>query len=346
MLLCQNIAIYNYNLSLFVSFRCPPCIVNEQSDYVNGDSLNISSTTREQVIYFMNKNIDYWIKNYPPSKIYPTDDPSDIYQGAAGRGQLFLRLYINTQNTSYLNLAKEYIEAALNHINTDNKEISYMMGNVGIYTITTLYYNIINDENNVNKYLIQVMDIFNDINTAIINGDETSPKYKFSMSNVGYFTGIAGLLYDGIFLNQYFKTEMVNNTILINIVHYLLDVGIEAGSKQGHDYMIFEDGFLPGCYLVGAGEGIGGVLRTVFEAYYNGIVTDIFINKKYEEAITNTLKFLVSIQYPDGNMPTYLNNVCAEDYGNDNDARVQWCHGAPSFKIHLVKQHYYILISI
>ncbi len=60
-------------------------------------------------------------------------------------------------------------------------------------------------------------------------------------------------------------------------------------------------------------------------------------------------------------MPTYLNNVCAQQYGNDNDARVQWYFNIYiyincvllgiyfkgvmedlHFKIHLVKQHWYI----
>ncbi|ETO29405.1 hypothetical protein RFI_07716 [Reticulomyxa filosa] len=58
---------------------------------------------------------------------------------------------------------------------------------------------------------------------------------------------------------------------------------------------------------------------------------ELLSNDEYFIPIKNTMDNLVSVQLPDGNMPTDINGSCASEYGNDTDARVQWCHGAPGF---------------
>eukprot|EP00483_Globobulimina_turgida_P013619 UN13645 len=72
----------------------------------------------------------------------------------------------------------------------------------------------------------------------------------------------------------------------------------------------------------------------LLEAYNRGYVPDLMSNKTYKNALQRTINWFVSVPLQDGNMPTYSNNeerTCGSVYGNDNDARVQWCHGAPGF---------------
>ncbi len=95
---------------------------------------------------------------------------------------------------------------------------------------------------------------------------------------------------------------------------------------------MFNDPFMgtnSGCYLPGSAEGSGGVIKVLLEA--SAFIPDLMDGKStYFNAVKNTLDYLVSIQLEDGNMPTYDGTgTCDKSYGNDSDARVQWCHGAP-----------------
>ena len=67
-------------------------------------------------------------------------------------------------------------------------------------------------------------------------------------------------------------------------------------------------------------------MKIVYTAYehYPTQLAQLFSNKKYYDALKNTLDFFVSIELADGNMPTNVNGTCASDYGDDPDARVQW----------------------
>src|SRR5690606_15665680 len=75
----------------------------------------------------------------------------------------------------------------------------------------------------------------------------------------------------------------------------------------------------------------GGVIKMLLLGIELGYITEILTIPRYFNAIQNTMNNYVDIQLPDGNMPTATSGTCSQYYGNDPDARVQWCHGAPGF---------------
>eukprot|EP01084_Bolivina_argentea_P281534 481713_1 len=324
---------------------CPPCIINSYSDYKPGDSLVISPTTRQNIESYMNQYTNFWLINYPPSTIIPATQPSNIVNGAAGRSLLFLRMFNYTHNISYLNIATEYINNAINSLNLSGSNQvypSYFGGPVGVYVVAAQIAKFKNNTNNIQIYLNKIQDIFKDVNTAINNNLSLSPKYGYDMFDAAIASGLGGLLYVEMLIIEYFGLHSIPNITkyISNLSHYLIDIGLKRAKEMYNvNYLIYQ---MPWnhqhnhtCYLSGAADGIGGVVKMLLEAYNRGYVPDLMVNNKYKTAITNTLNWEVSIQLNDGNMPTYSNDIqseCSDTWaGNDSNARVQWCNGAPSF---------------
>ena len=208
---------------------------------------------------------------------------------------------------------------------------SYFVGVTGNYILAAQLAKIQNNNADLSKYLNQIQTIFDDVQDAINMNLSRSSQYDFDMTDGCIMTGLGGLLYSGMLINEYFGANTINNGYIVNISHYLIDIGLEYGAKYNVDYVAYKFKFEPGCYIPGSSEGTGGVIKMLLEAYNRGYVPDLMTNNYYKTAIQNTLTWFTSIQLPDGNIPTYSQSeqVCAASYGNDSDARVQWCHGAP-----------------
>eukprot|EP01084_Bolivina_argentea_P005832 11006_1 len=316
---------------------CPPCVINESPSYKTGDPLVITQQTRNSIQLYTNQYLNYWLKNYPPSRDIPLNDPTSIVEGATGRALIFLRMYNYTQNKTYLNTAASYIANTMKHIANMPATASYMVGHSGVYIVAAQIAQQQNNANDMKKYIANLVDVFSDVNTAIINGDKTSPKYKFDMTDGCDMTGLGGLLYSGILSNKYFGKTTISNEYITNLAHYLVILGLDTAKAAGvnKEILLYKFGYEAGCYVPGASEGNGGTVKMLLEAYYHGYVPDLMTNKTYHDAIMNTLNWFIDIQLSDGNIPTYtddnIGRKCANVYGNDNDARVQWCHGAPGF---------------
>ena len=67
-----------------------------------------------------------------------------IVAGFAGRALLFLRQYNTRKDVSYLSVASQYIDAALNIINKTPKCPSYFAGLSGVYIVAVQVANISN----------------------------------------------------------------------------------------------------------------------------------------------------------------------------------------------------------
>ena len=91
--------------------KLAPCYSNEASDYKTCNSIGFTSAQRQQMGQFIDFYMDWWMENYPPTK---TSNGYNIFEGSAGRGDIFLRFYqYDNMNKTYLNTASEYIDHAL-----------------------------------------------------------------------------------------------------------------------------------------------------------------------------------------------------------------------------------------
>eukprot|EP01084_Bolivina_argentea_P060263 110121_1 len=310
---------------------CPPCVINEAQDYKTGDSLVITDATRNLVQSYMEQYNNYWLAHYPPSN---TQGGYSIVVGAAGRSLIFLRMYNYTNNASYLTLAEEYINTAIKQLPRSDNSPSYFGGRTGVYIVAAQVANFQKDTNKLNQYLTEIKDIFADTQDAINNNRSKSNKYGFDMTDGILMSGLGGLLYSGILVNEYFGKNTINSQYIVNVSHYLIEIGLDLGAQFKEDFLVYKFDYDTSCFLPGSAEGNGGVIKMLLEAYYRGYVPDLMTNTQYKTAIQNTINWFVSIQLEDGNMPTYSKNektTCGSVYGADSDARVQWCHGAPGF---------------
>mmetsp|Transcript_24968 Transcript_24968/g.30407 ORF Transcript_24968/g.30407 Transcript_24968/m.30407 type:complete len:217 (-) Transcript_24968:47-697(-) len=213
---------------------------------------------------------------------------------------------------------------SLNYVDiNDHKYSSFMLGLNGVYTAAIQVYNGMNNSEMVNEYIDKVIGIYDDVCGGIGGDNIYSPKYKYSLNDAGFFTGLSGLLYNGMLLNKLIDgKEIISRECLSNISYYLIELGIETSKEYNTSYMLYECGFYANCFMIGSGDGVGGVMRQLFVSYLEGYLTNI--SQYYYDYIKSTMDWLVSIQYSDGNMPTYNNitNGCVNHYGTDNNTRV------------------------
>ena len=311
---------------------CPPCYSNEAQDYKNGDSINFDTEQQQKMGEFIEFYTNWWFENYPPEK---TSDGYNIFEGSAGRGDIFLRLFqYDNMNTTYLNTASEYIDHALKILPSTQQYTSFSFSFHGVWTLKAIIESINNNQNSMQQYINLIVDNFNDINNAISTNSSKTPKYGMDMTHFSINTGLAGCLYNALLLNKYFNKTIIDITVITNLVYFILDSGIATGSSRGHNYLEYLHPFIDGCYCWGADAGSSGVVKMIYESYnmYPNELKNIFeINSKYYIALKNTIDFYVSIQLDDDNMPTDVSGACQQYYGTDEDARVQWCHGCPGF---------------
>lgn len=277
----------------------------------------------------MQQYLDFWPANYPPTK---SDHGASIVEGAAGRALIFLRMYNYTKNASDLSTASEYINTAIKDLKIGEQYPSYFAGRTGVYIVAAQIAKFQGNENDVTAYLNQLKAIFEDVQQAINTNASTSSVYKFDMTDGCIMTGLGGLLYGGMLTNEYFGINTIDHGYIQNLSYYLIQIGEELGQQFNTDILAYKFNYDTSCFLPGSAEGNGGVIKMLLEAYNKGYLPDLLT--KYKTQIQNTLDWFVSIQLQDGNIPTYSASeakTCGSVYGDDPDARVQWCHGAPGF---------------
>eukprot|EP01083_Nonionella_stella_P076679 209084_1 len=307
---------------------CPPCYTNHLPDYVTGDSLNFSTQSKQSINEFMQWYLNWWPVHYPPSK---SAKGYDVFAGSAGRAQIYLRLYNYTRNETYLSIANDYIQNALSLLPSTPIYASYMKGNTGVWILASIIEGILGHSAQQTTYLNSLRRTFEAVRHAIMAGNDTAG--GIDLTKCGLDEGLSGMLYGALLVNKYYESDIITTDIISNLTFYILDYGIKTGQSLHTNYLQYECPFIQDCYLYGAGHGATGVMNTIYSAYhqYPRELADVFNNRKYYDVLKNTLDFYIRIQLADGNMPTNVEGTCGSVYGNDPDARVQWCHGAPSF---------------
>lgn len=268
---------------------------------------------------FVDYYTNWWIENYPPLKVA---GGFNIYGGSAGRAVMFGRLYYQYSttgnvNSTYLDLAGEYITTAISLLPTKQYYAAYMSGHVGVWTIKAGVDLLQGNINGFIQYLGLVNKTFENVDKAIKQGLNTSQD-GINMTLLDMETGSIGMVHDGTLINSVYDPVLYNDSetiidpqVIANIAFYVMDVAIETGQSLNTDYLQREFTFLAGCYLYGTNHGPTGLIHTFIRAYllYPDIMKPLFSNSKYYTALKNTLDFYLTVQLPDGNMPTQIEGI-------------------------------------
>eukprot|EP01064_Diplonema_japonicum_P012679 TRINITY_DN2006_c0_g2_i1.p1 TRINITY_DN2006_c0_g2~~TRINITY_DN2006_c0_g2_i1.p1 ORF type:complete len:492 (+),score=71.28 TRINITY_DN2006_c0_g2_i1:52-1527(+) len=309
---------------------CPPCYSNTLPDYSPGMPIAFNSSERAKMAGFDEWYLNWWAMNYPADK--ETEGPF-IFLGSAGRGNIFLRKYLaeGGNNATLLSKAEAYISASIEKLPVKQSSGAYMSGHVGVWFLMSVIHNTKGENSTRDSLLAKIKTTFENMNTAILQKQKTS-KDGISLEDCTLDTGLSGMLYGALLYNTFYKSTIVDTEIIANLAKWILDFGVETGVGLGTNYLQYES--FSNCYLWGPGHGSSGIVKTIFTAVNTYPEKLSFImekNGKYYVALQNTIDFYVSIQLEDGNIPTNIEGGCKAHYGSDNDARVQWCHGAPGF---------------
>ncbi|ETO26890.1 hypothetical protein RFI_10244, partial [Reticulomyxa filosa] len=224
---------------------CPYCYTNYESDYTTGSNLNFTDTELATIELHMSRWIEYWQHRYPPTLVEPSGDYS-VFTGLAGRAQLFLRVYLYTNNDTYLQLSKQYITTALQTLPQKQEYSSYFYGHVGVWTVASMISYLYNDSDGVMTYWKNIQNTFAEVNTAIETKEYNSTPFDLSVDALDQ--GLSGLLYTGMLLNEWFAEQVIDPNVLKNITYFIISSGVATGQALGHDWLMYQTPNVPGCY--------------------------------------------------------------------------------------------------
>jgi len=284
---------------------CPRYYNNTMPDYVPGDSVVITDALKGQMTQYMNMYINLLLKNYPSTD---TSQGGFIYDGLAGLSMMFLKLYYNTQNPTYLTTAREYILSAVSVTKPSLSAVGYLEGHPGVYTLAAVISAESGDINSTAYYL----DLC-----------RTAMKYTMAAPDDTYDTGRAGVLACAAVLNNYFGAGTIPRSDIVSMAYSILQNGI----REGQDYLTYTNTVFPDIIFWAEGHGSAGIINQFLD------IPEILSNTTAMSLIKNTLDFYLSLQFPNGNFPTPLQSP----YPTEPDVLVQWCHGAPGFMPLLTK---------
>ena len=136
---------------------CPYNYKNIMPDYTEGTKVHISDSLRT----FMENNTGIYLdlieQNRPPEKF----DAATVFEGLGGRALLYLRLFIRTKEDIYINMANQYIQSALQHIDTISGDyIGYLWGKTGVYCVAAILYSINGQDDSANDMIMKVQTMF------------------------------------------------------------------------------------------------------------------------------------------------------------------------------------------
>lgn len=260
-------------------------------------------------------------KNCPPS---PENCDGAMYVGAAGIGYAFYHVALSPifadKKNALLEIAEAYIKVALREIKkTDPGRggigASLLLGHAGIYCTASLICDTLGKETERNDH----------VQSFIAMQNYCLPMNFFPHGSDELFVGRAGYLAACLVMKRRFQTSVIP----VEVTSPLCDVIIESGRQysKNHNHpspLMFA--YYNSEYL-GAGHGIAAILLVLL-SYPECYMADPSV----ENDIRASVDFVLSSEEDNGNYPPI-----AEEYRDDWNELVHWCHGAPGVVYLLAK---------
>jgi lantibiotic modifying enzyme len=284
----------------------------------------------KSVSTLLGKFVQNQVENSPPEKakkIYSNKKEKidySIYSGSGGNVYSFWRYHILQKKIGSkdsieksLSLFKAYWNANFNLVQSGiipTKAPSFFQGSVGIFTMGCILAKEINSKKDFES------------NLAYIIAQKDSAQCQQSEYELLY--GSTGYLYSLLLIKVQCQNifEFNIDEEIKEMFVYLFNCGTKEKEKNKGSCLLYPwsrvYGSAPKIYI-GAVHGIFGVLYMMLKA--TKIVPDIaktVINyDNIMKEIKSTIKYLILLQFSDGNFPSSM--------GNDSNKLVHFCHGAP-----------------
>jgi hypothetical protein len=307
-----------------------------QNKYLELDS---SANTSDQIFTFIEKHLLSFLNenliSSPPDSLYVINSLNEklfdnsIYVGTGSNCYIYWRYYLLCKNkyTDLKDISFTYFESSIlknlsniKSIESKNKfsinkiPVSFFMGHAGIYTLSCIYFHILNDKSNFKICLNNLLKYFEnscskDMENELLYGNagylyclllikqncqdyikDSLDDYIFKLINVIYLEGVK--------YRQSFKSECLLWPFPKKNVHKIEDI------------------------YIGAAHGIFGILYMLIKGIQimSGPNQILKFDKNIEDDIKITLDYLIKIKFKSGNFPA--------DFGDTSDKLLHFCHGA------------------
>lgn len=141
----------------------------------------------------------------------------------------------------YIYIAREYIEGSLQRISYDFDEfISFINGNVGVYSIASVIYDTLGETMKAQHYLEKVKEVQGKPFTHLVDYDD----------------GIAGFLYAVEFLESYYQRQIFDREFIVSISKHLFEYGYNHRLENGT--LVFPEPPPDNRVTIGFGRGTSG----------------------------------------------------------------------------------------
>lgn len=191
---------------------------------------------------------------------------------------MFLRMYKldpSPNRQALLEVAKAYLDAALTYLPAPATAWGFHDSEDGVRAIEAVLYSILGDKARSEAAIQRVQARIDAIPDSGYGGDTFLP-------------GISGVLYTGMYLNEFFKSEVITRASLLRVADLVIADGAKLG---GGKYLAYTNTPWGSDITYGAGAGAGGVMRLLLA------MPEVVSNPKYRTLLKNTLDQFVSIQY-------------------------------------------------
>ncbi|KAL9657748.1 hypothetical protein ABK040_013580 [Willaertia magna] len=234
-----------------------------------------------------------------------------LYHGYSGYIYMYLYFYLQNKQELFLQKATHCTNLLTNKLDLselNNNDISMVDGFGGCIALLTVLYDITGKKETSEKLL-------NIWNTTLYNKCFILDEDSENISNEWLY-GRVGYIYGCLFLNTYFKTTVTNP--FNDLIHIIM----KDGRKLYKNKLDWE---WHGKLYLGGVHGTAGILYMLLN------LPEVLGDKQIMKEITDTVDWLISIQYPSGNFPSSV--------GSSSDRLIQFCHGASGVIPLLIKMY-------
>ncbi|KAK4325887.1 hypothetical protein Pmani_003544 [Petrolisthes manimaculis] len=275
----------------------PKEIKDDKSQVLDEEQKVLSAKYKGKLEENIKLLVDRWETNIRKGQSKPD---TCVYTGTSGYSILYLRLYHQYQEESYLNKAGDLIKQDLRSLK--GRRVAFLTGDSGILALGAWYFNKIGRADKCEKCVNELLKI----RQRIVPVDE------YKEDEVLY--GRAGYLFSLLFLLQKeVRTDLVTGEVVRDVVKAILASGQQTAQKERSRSPLMY--YWHDKAYVGAAHGFIGILFMLLQA------REHLEEKELQEVVRGAVDYVCNLQQSSGNLPSSLNNT--------SDRLVHWCHGAP-----------------
>ncbi|KAI6660364.1 LanC-like protein 2 [Oopsacas minuta] len=286
---------------------------NETSLIHIAQEIVISTDFINKIKYFIAEQLEVIGDNYLDKLSY--QDDKTVYTGSCGLAFLYIKLG-NGMYKRDSKAAKSFLEMAGEILETARDEVykaypAFLMGDGGPWTLSILHAQATGDKDSIAKYTAELVHLHHHVVCSKKNNEDE------------LLYGSAGYLYCLLLVRKLVPEANINDELVKKVSDVLVEHGIKLAQSLGPIPPLMYS-FAAKQYI-GAAHGLAGVVYILLCS------AELMGSNENMDNIISCLEYLQGVKYASGNFPT--------QFGDTDDMRLHWCHGAPGIAVLFCKAY-------